>query len=154
MTDENKFEKRIKNAVIAEVFIGFDDKKAFTSWVVLNFGKHKQGFGGVDLAQKDAAFKFFTNLLTIVGTQSVNELVGKAVRVYHDSEKAYSLGNYVEDKWLAIDTLTTSSHEHPNGVTETVDAEGKKHYGIAAETIPLGAELNQIEPPKTEAVAT
>jgi hypothetical protein len=140
-----------KNAIIDEVQIGFAGADQLTSWIVLNFGMAKQGFGGVDLTNNNVAAKFIMQVLKVVGVGTVNDLVGKAVRVRHDEKKIHFLGNYINDAWLSVDTLELSSmnilpvidtvaEEVPPTVVS--DSDGLNHYGVTAEPGTMGAKLS------------
>ena len=136
---------RIKNCVISEVFIGLDDTNTFTSWVVLNFGQHKQGFGGLNLSVGNNAHVFFTNLFTIIGVSEVKQLIGKAVRVEHTDKRIFGLGNFIDDKWYNIEkgaieeaSPSLSAKTEEAKLEVVVDNEGKKHYKGPAEAGVIG----------------
>ena len=145
----------IKNAVISEVFIGLDDHKKLTSWVILNFGGAKQGFGGLDFMSDNNAATFLAAVLNVVGVLEVKDLVGKAVRVEHDLTKVSALGNFIDNIWYRLYPAATvgsgtTAVEQPvqDAVSTydptaavTVDADGKKHYGLKAEMGVVGADL-------------
>lgn len=140
----------IKNAVISEVFIGFSTNNELTSWIIMNFGIAKQGFGGLDFSINNNAVNFLASVLAVVGVAKTNDLIGKAVRVEHDRAKIYAIGNYVEDRWYNIDTGVISEGQQAPIACEddvaditppTVDQDGKKHYGLKADPGAMGAKL-------------
>lgn len=137
---ENKL--RIKNAVISEVVIGLTDNNQLTAWVVANFGLHKQGFGGLNLGVGANAYIFITNVLNIVGVKELGALNGKAIRVEHDNNKIYGLGNFMDEKWYNIDKgiieEVPPSLSDAQGNVVIVDENGKKHHTLAAEAGVLG----------------
>jgi hypothetical protein len=157
MTEEVINKTQIKNGVISEFVLGITpDTKQLTAWVVVNFGQAKQGFGGLDLAQGNAAVVFIINTLTIVGVNTTAELVGKAVRVEHDKDKIYALGNFMDDgKWYHIDTgmiqevppsllpppIKADVPKQPD-LTVVENDDGKKHYTGNSEAGVVGAEVN------------
>ena len=119
----------IKNAVVSEFQIGFSETQSLTAWLVVNFGMAKQGFGGLDLSNDNAAAKFIAGVLNIVGVGTVEQLAGKAVRVEHDETKIYKLGNFIDSRWLSIDTL-----EITDGIVNVDETQVEGAEGQAATT--------------------
>ena len=117
--------REIKNAVVSEFQIGFSETQSLTAWLVVNFGMAKQGFGGLDLSNDNNAAKFIAGVLNIVGVGTVEQLNGRPVRVEHDETKIYRLGNYIEDRWLLIDTLETTGTTLNVNETQVEGAEGQ-----------------------------
>ena len=137
---------KIKNGVVSEVVIGITDTGQLTAWLVINFGLHKQGFGGLNLGVGNNAFIYLTNVLNIVGVKDTESLKGKAVRVEHITNKILGLGNFIEEKWYNIDLgviqdvppsqTADSNTPVPNEMVE--DASGKKHHKLKAEAGVIG----------------
>ena len=133
----------IKNAVISEVFIGADTQGMVTGWITVNFGLAKQGFGGLDFSLPDNAFTFIGTSLKIVGVSDIKDLVGKAVRVDHDTTRIYAMGNFIEDVWYrlaespVVGAGTTALVPDSNNVVEAED--GTKHHSMNADPGIIGA---------------
>ena len=138
--------KEIKNATIKNVNIGLDEKKDLTAWVMIDFGANAvQGFGGLNLSINDNCMKFFRNIFLAVGNVAqTNQLIGKAVRVYHDHSKIYAIGNIVEDVWYSLDkesvvSINSFIDKIPNKIIK--DSKGKKHHTMSVEPGNVGTSL-------------
>lgn len=80
---------------------------ALTLWLNLKYGDHRcQGFGGWALQTSDKdeyegpAGYYIYKVLQICGVDDLSKVVGKAIRVTHDDQKVYSIGNIIEDSWF------------------------------------------------------
>ena len=91
----------IQNAVIEDVFLGFEDHGIFTMDMRLDYGGSVQCFGGYCLGGS-TGIEFIKEVLNVVGVQSIKELNGKSVRVKKEDEfgKIISLGHFLKDNWL------------------------------------------------------
>lgn len=95
----------IKNAVIRDVLIGLSDQNVFTSWIVVGLGGQSQGFGGYDLRANNTSHAFISGILKVVGVKDIKQLIGKAIRIDHDSTKIYRIGHYMEETWFDYETI-------------------------------------------------
>ena len=91
----------IKNAVIDDVFLGFEDHGIFTMDVRMDYGGCVQNFGGYCLGGV-TGIEFIKEVLNVVGVQSIKELLGKSVRVKTDGEygQIIAIGHFLKDNWL------------------------------------------------------
>ena len=141
--------KEIKNATIKNVNIGFDEKRDLTAWVMIDFGGNAvQGFGGLNLSVDGNCLNFFKNIFLVVGNVAqTNQLIGKAVRVYHDHSKIYAIGNFVDDDvWYSLDKESIVSSDSfipkiPNKITK--DSKGKNHHKMSSEAGKVGSSLKK-----------
>jgi len=89
---------QVRNAIIKEASL-VKQGGALIALVRLNYGDQEQNFGGFPL-NGELADVFLSDLLTVVGVDSWDKLVGKAVRAEQDDAQVYRIGNIVSDVWL------------------------------------------------------
>lgn len=97
--------KEIKNAMIKDILIGLTDQNIFTCWLVVSIGNQSQGFGGYDLRLNNSAHDFITGILNVVSVKDTKQLVGRPIRIEHDSTKIYRIGNYIDDNWYTYEKV-------------------------------------------------
>lgn len=116
-------EKLIKNGVISDVAIGFDDKGILTGYVVIEYDGAKQAFGGNSLEGQNAAI-WLHGVLEVVGVVQISQLVNRPVRVEADNVKIHRLGNFLKDAWFTMDPIDAApSIEEQLGITEVTATE-------------------------------
>ena|SRR6185437_16325600 len=92
----------IKNAIIRDVRLGFEDHGLLTAYLDLDYGGVCQGFGGYGLGAPGANYcgEFIAQCLKIVGVREWTDLPGKTIRVKQEHVKVHAVGHIVEDRWF------------------------------------------------------
>jgi hypothetical protein len=124
--------RKIINARIESVELGYEDHGILTAWLHLEFGSSGQGFGGYAL-DSNRPYKydnltharritdgleikshrmpnlscgyFIMRVLEVVGVDSWEKLPGKHVRVDSDWNKIYRIGNILQDNWFDVEEM-------------------------------------------------
>ena len=107
----------IKNAVINDTFLGYEDHGIMTFYLSLNYSYNSgQSFGGYALDTHTDKHGFrrigtafgltaIIKVLKVVGVEKWEDLKGKSIRVEMNSNKIKRIGNYLEDEWLDLKEL-------------------------------------------------
>ena len=97
----------IKNAVITDMNIRFFDQNALVlvAVVMFNMGvSHPPRQEIIELSRgcpvKDFVGHWLCKMLLVAGANSVQEIVGKAVRLKIDQDQVEGVGHIVEDAWF------------------------------------------------------
>jgi hypothetical protein len=101
----------IKNARITGTFLGVEDHGIFTTFLYLDYGGGRQGFGGYTLDKpipgdgyarvgRAAGITWLMRVLEVVGVESWEALPGKYVRVKADTTKVHAIGHMLKDEWF------------------------------------------------------
>ena len=94
----------IKNAVIEDTSLGFEDRGILTAFLYLNYGNSSQGFGGYSMTGQFCS-EFIKNVLTTVGVENWEELTGKHIRAETEHTKIHRIGNITKDEWFSPSEL-------------------------------------------------
>jgi hypothetical protein len=96
--------QEIKNAIIRETLLGYDDCGVFTYRIQLDYGGSGQAAGMITLGG-EYTHKVVKGLIDIVGVKCWEELKGKYVRVIAESTRVHNIGNILDDgRWFNIET--------------------------------------------------
>lgn len=107
---------KIVNALIRKTYLGRTHGN-LTFLITLDYGVAQQAFGGYGLGCIDndgtdnyISFKILDEILSVVGVNSWEELVGQYVRVKKDPKMSTirEIGNIMKDKWFNIDKFYES----------------------------------------------
>lgn len=100
----------IKNAVITNVMLGYEDHGILTLTVGLDYGGSCQHFGGYALDQWNESLKrrvgtaygteWIIRLLKTLEVESLQTLVGKSVRVEANHCHVAKIGHFLKDQWF------------------------------------------------------
>ena len=104
----------IKNAIIEDTILGYQDSGILTFQLQLSYGNSCQHFGGyaLDRPIKDAdgtfirrqgvgwGMELIAEVLNVVGVEKWEDLKGKQIRVKVEHVKVHAIGNVLKDKWL------------------------------------------------------
>lgn len=122
----------LRNAVIKDTMLGFEDHGIPTAWIFLDHGGGSQGFGGYSLAdysqeeKKHKANGYFgdsiMSLLNTIEVTSWENLKGKSVRIIGDRTHIVAIGHYIKDKWFSFEI--DDSWKTVTLVTEKVNEQG------------------------------
>lgn len=96
--------KEIKNAIIQDTMLGFEDHGIFTCMIYLDYGGSVQGYGGYSLGGE------FTNqvikgILKALDVDIWESLKGVHVRVEKEGSyngKILRIGHFLEEKWFSF----------------------------------------------------
>jgi hypothetical protein len=124
--------RKIINARIESVELGYEDHGILTAFLHLDFGSTRQGFGGYaldsnrpyeyddlthtrritdGLAIKSrrmpslACGYFIMRILEVVGVDSWEKLPGQYIRVDSDWSSVYRIGNILQDNWFDVEEM-------------------------------------------------
>lgn len=101
----------IRNAIIRETHLGYDDCGIFTYRIELDYGGSGQAAGMITLGG-EYTHKVVKGLIDIVGVKSWEELKGKHVRVIAEATCVHDIGNILDDgRWFNIETSMTDYHD-------------------------------------------
>jgi hypothetical protein len=103
--------REIKNAVITDYSLGYQDHGIFTMYITVNYGGGAyQGFGGYALDEyvksldkrigTKGGMNFMIEVMECVGVDDIKKLIGKHVRVDAESTKIHGIGNILKDIWF------------------------------------------------------
>lgn len=88
----------IANAKITETYLGYEDHGILTCFITMNYDKSSnQSFGGYGL--KYYGIEMIDNIISTVGVESYEDLIGEYCRIDHSNSKIYGIGNITEDEW-------------------------------------------------------
>lgn len=105
----------IKNAIIKRTFLGIEDHGIFTFSITLEGDGFGVAFGGYSLDTYDTQLKervgvgksldIIKKVLYVVGVDSWENLVGKAVRITTEGwgSSVNCIGNLISDKWVDLE---------------------------------------------------
>ena len=106
----------IKNALITDTFLGYEDHGIFTFWINVDIGSGggSVGIGGFSLDEYDhdkkrrvfrgSSLEAIARVMHVVGVESWEELKGKYIRVKDEGwgGTVDEIGNLMEDQWFNI----------------------------------------------------
>jgi hypothetical protein len=101
---ENSVETR--NAVIVRAGIGIEDPGMLSAYIVLDLGDAEQIFCcGVyapktGINDKNYAGHFIYRVLEIAGTDTWEQLTGKAIRITGDAARIEAIGHVIKNLWF------------------------------------------------------
>jgi len=106
--------REIENARITSTMLGVEDHGILTAFVTLEYKSGMQSFGGYCMGNHDRHKRtesgfcadFIVNVLSVVGVEKWEDLIGKHVRADHDSMKVYAIGNLLKDEWFDPKEIT------------------------------------------------
>lgn len=104
----------VENALIKSTMLGTEDHGIMSFWLNLEYNGGGQQAGGycLDTMEHDAKGVFkrrigwgpglgiIMRILEVVGVSKWEDLPGKYIRVKHDWDKVYEIGNITKDEWL------------------------------------------------------
>jgi hypothetical protein len=93
----------IRNAIIRETFLGYEDNGIFTYRIELDYGCTGQAAGMISLGDV-YTHRTVQGLIDTVGVKSWEELKGKYVRVLAEPTRVHNIGNILDDgRWFNIE---------------------------------------------------
>jgi len=97
--------REITNGRISSTSLGFERGVFLTAWIYIDHTGGGQGFGGYVLKIEDKpnefdfCGEFLQNVLSTVGVEKWEDLVGKYVRIDYDNSKIHRIGNIIKEVW-------------------------------------------------------
>lgn len=91
--------KEIRNAKIVGTMLGVEDHGCFTCNLDTRSGALGQGFGGYVLGG-EWGMQFLKRLLSTLGVETWEQLVGTHCRIDAEHSKIHRIGHIMEDKWF------------------------------------------------------
>ena len=99
----------ITNAKIASFDIFIENHGILTSFVDIDYGNSRQGYGGYSHIgeRKYTLVDTVLGLLAITDSLKIDQIAGEPIRVFLKDDGFYrkivAIGHYLEDKWFTFD---------------------------------------------------
>lgn len=106
--ESRKVDIEIKNAIIENVKLSFEDRGVLDCWVTLDYGGTGQGFGGYSLYLPKSfrhhnvdsvAGHHLYRIMEVSGVTDFSSMKGKAVRVAAENGLIKGMGHITKDDW-------------------------------------------------------
>ena len=95
----------VKNAVIKNVSLGFEDHGFLTFYIYLDYGGEGQAIGGICVTnngEPDSFGAFMACMLKAFKVSKWEDLKGKSCRVLSDENKVHEVSHFIHDTWFNI----------------------------------------------------
>lgn len=119
MTDIKPLNKErvdtIKNGVIRDSFLGYEDHNIFTVTVTVETSDGVQStppFSGF-------AERIIVGILKVSGAKEWRDVLRKPVRLAYRGTSIVAIGHFIEDKWFNFDDLDDEAYEEKKKGTVT-----------------------------------